>query len=155
MAKQATVLAFYQSRNAADAALKELRRNGIGRAAAAHHARDGGWISDPGGLGDLLARYRPWVVRNESLVLLRAPAPDAERGLGLLRQTPGGPPLSFVFVGEELPGVPADEAGAPPPPRPPRRAPPLWALSDPGRCLAASRTASARLGRCATSSTRR
>jgi cellobiose phosphorylase len=45
----------------------------------------------------ILACYKRWVVRNETLIIVQAHPRDMERVLGILRQTPGSVPITFAF----------------------------------------------------------
>ncbi|MDH5275328.1 MAG: glycosyl transferase, partial [Gammaproteobacteria bacterium] len=44
-----------------------------------------------------LARFRQWIVRDETAVLVEVPAVEAARALGVMRAMEGSTPLTFVF----------------------------------------------------------
>src|SRR2546421_7835388 len=57
----------------------------------------------------LLARYREWLVKGDTMILVQADPGDLHRVLELLRRAKGGPPLSFAFHPDEKPDRRPDE----------------------------------------------
>jgi cyclic beta-1,2-glucan synthetase len=55
------------------------------------------WALDTGVEDALIARYKRWVVRGETLLLIQAPARDTDRVLELLRRTEGADVFTFAF----------------------------------------------------------
>lgn len=52
--------------------------------------------------GNILSRYRRWVVRNETLIVVQVRPRDMERVLETLRQVPGSVPITFAFHPENI-----------------------------------------------------
>ncbi len=103
MTERGIVLGFYQDRESATAVLVDLRKRSYRSAAVIHRAEDG-MVSVESQRGmptgvqrALLLRYQQWIVRKETLVIVRAPARDMGSVLDILRQNAGSLPITFAF----------------------------------------------------------
>ena len=103
MTERGIVLGFYQDKTIADAVLTDLHRGKFRSAAAIHRdANDRISLQNPQGIPSgqqrsLIAQYQMWVVRNETLVIVQAPASDMGGVLDILRQNSDSPPITFAF----------------------------------------------------------
>ncbi|HLK55655.1 MAG TPA: hypothetical protein VKU00_03775, partial [Chthonomonadaceae bacterium] len=116
MAERGIVLGFYQNKEVADEVLTELRRQRYYRSASIHHAEDGRITVERSGslpalrLGaDLIARYKPWVVRNETLVIVQAGLRTMRRVLTLLHHVASGAPATFILLPDPAVTLPPEE----------------------------------------------
>jgi cyclic beta-1,2-glucan synthetase len=103
MAESGIVLGFYQDREIAATVLADLHLGKYRTATAIHRSEDDRIsVESQGGLSanrerSLIARYEPWVVRNETLILVRVPARAMGDVLDILRQNANSPPITFAF----------------------------------------------------------
>src|SRR5579871_1409014 len=98
MSERWIVLGFYQDLQAANSALKELRHQRFRRSGTIHHAADGRMMVSQFGVSNkLIARYKRWVVRNETLIVVQARPRDLDRVRELLRHGAGMLPITFAF----------------------------------------------------------
>src|SRR5579862_620310 len=95
------VLGFYQDHSAADCVLNQLRGRHLGRSVSIHRAQDGSITTSQRGLPkSLVARYKQWVVRNETLIAVRVRPHHLDNVLDLLRNNTGSLPITFAFHDE-------------------------------------------------------
>jgi cyclic beta-1,2-glucan synthetase len=98
MSERWIVLGFYQDQSDADAVLQELQRQHLRGVVAIHHGADGGVTASRSGFPNRLTeRYKHWVVRNETLIVVRARPRDLDRVRDTLRQGTASLPITFAF----------------------------------------------------------
>ena len=100
----ALVAGFFQNPESALTTLRELRRQGFRRSAAVS-CSDSGEITVPRGSAfrvsdDVIVRFKRWVLRNETVVLVETAPQRTGRVLALLREDKGEPPAVYVFQPE-------------------------------------------------------
>jgi hypothetical protein len=103
MTERGIVLGFYQDKAVAEAVLTDLQQRKYRSAAAIYRAKDDK-ISVVTGSGEtsaqqrnLIARYQRWIVREETLVIVRVPVAEMGGVLDILRQNATSPPITFAF----------------------------------------------------------
>jgi cyclic beta-1,2-glucan synthetase len=116
MPDRGIVLGFYQDNTVANAVLKELRRQRYHCSASIHHAEDGRitvkrclHLPAFGPRGDLIARYRRWVVRNETLIIVQTRPRNMARVLELLHHVSSSSPATFILLPDPAVVLPQEQ----------------------------------------------
>ena len=103
MTERGIVLGFYQDKEIAGAVLTDLHRSKYPNSTAIHCGADNSISVESrrgvssGQQRSLVARYRRWVVRNETLIIVRVPAGEMGSILDILRRNAASPPITFAF----------------------------------------------------------
>ena len=103
MTERGIVLGFYQDKAIAEAVLTDLKQSRYRNAVAIHRdENDRISVESQGGTrsaqqNSLITRYQRWIVRKETLVIVRVPARDLGGVLDILRQNAAAPPITFAF----------------------------------------------------------
>ena len=103
MTERGIVLGFYQDKAIAKAVLTDLKQGKYYNAVAIHRDENEKIsVESQGGAPSaqqhsLIVRYQRWIVRKETLVIVRVPAGDLGGVLDILRQNVTAPPITFAF----------------------------------------------------------
>ena len=98
MSERWIALGFYQNQNVAHSALKELRRHRLGRSTAIYHSPEGRVTTAYFGLPKpLVERFKRWVIRNETLIVVEARSRNLARVQEILRHGMGSQAVVFAF----------------------------------------------------------